>query len=930
MSLFSQFDAPGPIFLMDGSAYIYRGFFANRSLQRSDGFPTGALVVVTRILLRILRHEHPRWFAFIEDGKGKNFRHSIYSAYKANREAMPEELVCQLEPIQKMVQALGVRLEISHGCEADDCIASLAERFCKEHPVVIISADKDLKQCLGPNVTMWDPGAKQERLLTEELFTAETSVSPILWADMQAVIGDPVDNIPGVPGIGPKTASQIFSICPGLEAIKEHFALLSPKIQKKLKPYLVDIFTWRKLTTLSRTECRDVTLDDLAVAPVHAAEARGIAREYELISLLRDIDGLCSHSLIPQIGTTRRSVEPAQENRRLALVNSSEEQGADTNEMMDVVNIQSDSIEKSLHRTVVPVSLLDTVCPLPLHQLGELSELPDCKGGNLAVIWPGESKTSAFCALRLAQYEGKGPQGNVEFSWQGQGAVLANWAAGAEMLIVADSKSLLGMGSCWKEEIEKRASQGKGLFDLGLAAYLFNPEEGDYSWSRLASVARFSDPKGACASPGALALGLADRNRARLDRDGLSSLYFKLELPLVPVLAGMENDGIAIDMHAFKIFLNEVQIELSSLTETVFKQAGGPFNIRSSQQLGELLFTKLGLPQGRKTKGGQASTSQEALEKLAGSHSVVDAILRYRKLEKMRSTYLEPLPQLTDTAGRLHTTFNQEATATGRLSSSNPNLQNIPVRGPLGKRMRSCFVAREGALLVSCDYSQIELRVLAHMSQEKALLKAFHDGEDIHARTAALIYEVDKEDVTAEQRRNAKTINFGLIYGMGAQKLAREIGLSTTEAKLFIARYFERFSGLKAFYERVERLARSAGFVTTLGGRRRPLPGIVSNNGQISALARRQAVNTVIQGSAADIIKMAMLAVWRDTLLRQWQARMVLQIHDELVLEVPKDKALDTGARVSKLMECVKPAGSSFTVPLLVDWGAGQDWGTAH
>ena len=363
----------------------------------------------------------------------------------------------------------------------------------------------------------------------------------------------------------------------------------------------------------------------------------------------------------------------------------------------------------------------------------------------------------------------------------------------------------------------------------------------------------------------------------RMEKDGLLELFRCLEMPLLPVLAGMEQSGVAIDAAAFRAFLDDVQGRLDQLTAHVYELAGTQFNIRSAQQLGDVLFNGLGLPAPRKTKGGQASTSQQTLEKLAGQHPVVDSILQYRKLEKMRSTYLDPLPRLVDPQGRIHTTFNQKATATGRLSSSNPNLQNIPVRGPLGKRMRSCFIAGPGRLLVSADYSQVELRVLAHVSQDPALLEAFRNGEDIHARTAALVYDLPPDQVSPDQRRNAKTINFGLIYGMGAQKLAQELKISTTQAKDFIARYFERLQGLKEFYEGVEASARKHGFVTTLGGRRRLLPDINSASGQAAALARRQAINTVIQGSAADIIKLAMLAVARDGRLRELDARLLLQ-----------------------------------------------------
>ena len=908
---------------MDGSAYIYRGFFANRTLQRSDGFPTGALVVVSRILLRILRQERPRWFCFVKDGRGKNFRHDIYPQYKANREAMPEELSCQLEPIERMVHALGIHYEETEGFEADDGIASLAARFSKEHPVVIVSGDKDLRQCLGPNVVMWDPGSKKEKLITAEVYKEENGFGPDLQADMQALTGDSVDNIPGVPGIGPKTVQQIFAICPGLEAIRDHFPLLPPKFQKKLQDHLEDMFLWRRLTMLSRDFCQNVSLDDLAVQPLNLGAAADLVREFELMAMRWEIDALAREEQRPR---------PRQDSAAKA-------EGAETAVAPEVKKRESAAPRPSetpvMEGTAESLSLLDVVPDVAAAELEVRSDpasLPSVSGCTVAVIWPDGPDGRPGVAVEKGGTAGVSAAGAEEFAWGGDDATLACWASGADRIVVADAKSLMEKAPHWQKEMSRRAGEGRGLFDLGLAAYLFDPEDGDYSWKRLAGLAQISDPglgRGGL-GVGALALGLAARDILRLERDGLAPLYTGLELPLMPVLADMEREGIAIDMPAFRAFLNEVEDELKELTEKVYAEAGGPFNIRSAQQLGELLFTKLGLPQSKKTRGGQFSTSQEALEKLAGRHPVVDAILRYRKLEKIRSTYLEPLPRLTDAGGRLHTTFNQEATATGRLSSSGPNLQNSPVRGPLGKRMRSCFVAREGSFLVSCDYSQIELRVLAHMSGDPALIASFRNGEDIHSRTAALVYGIEPDEVTPDQRRSAKTINFGLIYGMGAQKLGRELGISTKEAKDFIDRYFSKLSGLKAFYERVEKQAKQDGFVTTLGGRRRLLPGLNSSSGQIYALAKRQAFNTVIQGSAADIIKIAMLSVYRNEQLREWGAHMVLQIHDELVLEVPEAYADGTGKLVSELMEAVRPGGVEFSVPLVVDWSAARDWGAAH
>ncbi len=910
--------AAEPVFLMDGSAFIYRGFFANRNMQRSDGFPTNSLVVVSRVLLRILREERPRYFAFVQDGKGPNFRHEIFPLYKANRDATPEDLVRQLDPIHRMVRALGLRLEVSQGCEADDCIASLAARFAAEHPVIIVSGDKDLKQCLGPNVYMWDPASKEEKLVSEADFTAESGVTPAQWPDVQALIGDTSDNIPGVPGIGPKTARQIFSICPSLEDIRDHFVLLPPKMQAKLQAHLENMFTWRELTTLRRDFCPGVTLDDLRVRPLDAATCALLTEEFELFALRRELAALdrlqAAEADLPEefldAGSIREDAQPAAGKKAAA----------------EQASLPLAQPARS-GRATSQMSLLDAMPQESAPALDDVSALPDCGDARVALIWAHGDREAPYLAVEGADGSSLG-----EWQWKGPVAELARWLAPARTLVTADLKGMLTSASCW----QFLAGRAGDCIDLGVAAYLLNPEENDYGWPRLSArwgaVLRHElESRGETApGPARLGLAMAQLFEQRMEKDGLLELFRCLEMPLLPVLAGMEQSGVAIDAAAFRAFLDDVQGRLDQLTAHVYELAGTQFNIRSAQQLGDVLFNGLGLPAPRKTKGGQASTSQQTLEKLAGQHPVVDSILQYRKLEKMRSTYLDPLPRLVDPQGRIHTTFNQKATATGRLSSSNPNLQNIPVRGPLGKRMRSCFIAGPGRLLVSADYSQVELRVLAHVSQDPALLEAFRNGEDIHARTAALVYDLPPDQVSPDQRRNAKTINFGLIYGMGAQKLAQELKISTTQAKDFIARYFERLQGLKEFYEGVEASARKHGFVTTLGGRRRLLPDINSASGQAAALARRQAINTVIQGSAADIIKLAMLAVARDERLRELDARLLLQVHDELLLEVPADAAEEAGALVARLMQDVCPAGKELSVPLLVDWGTGHDWGAAH
>ncbi len=884
---------------MDGSAFIFRGFYANR-LQRSDGFPTNALFVVTRILLRILREEKPSQFVFFMDGRGKNFRHELYPLYKANRDATPEDLVAQFEPVKRMITHLGLHLEVSDGCEADDCIASLANRYSKDRPVVIIGADKDLRQCLNDNVWLWDPAAKEEKLISAQAFTHETGLHPEQWPDVQALIGDSSDNIPGVPGIGPKTAQKIFMDFSSLEDIREGLDRLPPKLEQKIAPHIDEMFLYRKLTTLSTHECSHIQEDHLRVKPIIAQDVAAFLQEFELISLKRELESMLRAGILQSAGSAAQDV-----------MNASNVQNTLLDQPQSPITT-STNIKKQVQASLFSFGdemVQEHTLPSKTDQLPNLDQ--------------------AFVALLPASYYpgARQEQGlvlgvnNKEFHVD-ISQYLVNQLAKAKCIIAPDVKYFLRSHAAWYDipfDI---------WFDLGLAAYLQNPEERDYSWPRLAGQWRntLNDTK---SSPAILAFAIWTQLSNELNKQNLNALYYDLELPLIHVLASMETLGIAVDPQAFKNFLEDVQRELDARTEEIYSATNTRFNLRSAQQLGQVLFTTLQLPTSGKTKGGQLSTAQEKLEKLAG-HPVVDAVLEFRKLEKLRSTYLEPLPKLADSNGRIHTNFNQLATATGRLSSSNPNLQNIPVRGNMGSRMRTCFIPQKDHLLISADYSQIELRVLAHMSQDPVLLDAFMQGKDIHTSTAALIYSLNPEDVSKDMRRNAKTINFGLIYGMGAQKLAQELGITTPKAKEFIANYFKHLGQLKMFYDQVEAQTKELGFVTTIVGRRRIISDIHSKQGQKFSLARRQAINTVIQGSAADIIKLAMLEVYADAELKDLHAKLILQVHDELLLEVPASNAKIAGERVAQIMSQVTPHGHDLSVPLLVDWGVGENWGLAH
>lgn len=856
-----------PVFLMDGTAFIYRSFYANRHLRRSDGYPTNALALVTRVLLKIIKSEKPKYFLFAMDGKGYNLRKDIYAEYKANREAMPEDLALQIDPIRAMVTALGIAQEVTNGHEADDCIASLANRFASSVPVVIVSGDKDLKQCLSENVVMWDPGAKEEKLLTASEFENEHMVKPDQWADVQALIGDSSDNIPGVPGIGPKTALQIFEHCRNLEEIRDHPERLPEKIRAKIAPHVENMFIWRQLTTLKLDACPNITLEDLLTRQINLNECHKLAEEFELNAIYREIASVAQQKPQPLVQQPLPGSTPG---------------------LAEAENI------------------------------AHLVELPPCSDRTVALTWPHGIKMPPRLALGGEK---------KEFSWQGDMADLCQWLANASRIIVPAWKPLLTGSPSWRALYESRPELQ--VFDLGLASWLLDPEAGDYAWPRLYSA--WADHVATPDSgPAVIALEMAHAIDGSLEQTGLDKLYKRIEEPLTPVLAKMQETGFAISPPAFQSFLADVQKEADALANRIYEISGEVFNIGSSQQLGRILFDKLKLPEPRKTKTGQPSTSQTTLEKLARDYPIVDLVLSYRRYDKLRSTYLSPLPKYMDHHNRIHSCFNQEATATGRISSSDPNLQNIPVRGPLGKRMRACFIAGPGNLLIAADYSQIELRVLAHMSQDANLLDAFRHGEDIHSRTAALIFDTSQDQLDSDQRRMAKTINFGLLYGMGARKLAQELKITATQAKDFIDRYFARLSGLRAFYDRILAGARENGFVQSMAGRRRWVPDIHSANGNAAAQAERQAINAVIQGTAADIMKIAMLNVANDRELSALGATLVLQVHDELLLEVPAENAEKSARIVARLMENVKPGDMELDIPLKVDWGTGSNWADAH
>lgn len=908
------------LYLIDGSAYFFRGYHANQDLARSDGFPTGAIFSIMRLLLQILQQRKPDLAVFFMDRRGRNFRHDIFADYKANRMSMPEPLIAQIDPVLEGSAILGFNVLRLEGFEADDGIASLESLYHAQESaageengqVVIVGADKDLRQCLGENTIIWDPMNRKSPTISLGDFEKEWGFPPSSWPDFQALTGDASDNIPGVPGVGPKTAVQILRTHPTLEDIKERFSELGPSLQKKLQGHLEEAFLFRRLTRLSKEAVPlDDNFDRFRLKDCDIEKLEDFLRRFEMRGLLREV-----RKMLPT-----KAAEPEEkddssikEQASSASAKSPMKAGKPLESQKRLSLLELAPPEKKM------LSKNESMFPVDPELLSSVEELPDALSGAVVGLIGDAEGLSVFIQGKSFFFSKKHP-GRSSEDWP---KALAAKLKGAALLAVPSLKEF------WEIYPEFINIPLDLWFDLELAAYLLSPDEHGRGLNKIASLAGLRIPEGhleLAENPNFFpqVVGLL---KDLLKKNDLDKLYLNMELPLVPVLLRMQNRGIAVDLNEFAVFLEEVNEQLQELTRQCHELAGGEFNLRSSSQLAEILYGRMGIKPKGKTPKGQASTSQDVLERLELEHRdqpFLKAILNFRKLEKLRSTYLEPLPKIVR-GGRLYTNFNQTATATGRLSSSGPNLQNIPIRGPFGRRMRACFVADLQKLLICADYSQIELRILAHLSGDKHLLEAFKNGEDIHARTAGALFNKNPADVTPDERRQAKTINFGLLYGMGPQKLGRELGISVNEAKDFISRYFEVLPGVRAFHESVKEDAKKTLQVLTITGRRRPLPEIVSQNRRLASQAERQAVNTKVQGSAADIIKLAMLEADKDEELRAFEAIMLLQVHDELVFEAPSSGAEQVADRLTKIMTGVV----TLKAPLIVDVGVGQNWAEAH
>jgi DNA polymerase-1 len=875
----SQRSSRPRLFLIDGYSNIFRAFYAIRNLSNSRGEPTNAVYGFVQMLRKLLREESPDLIGVALEG-GRTFRSEKFEEYKANRRPMPEDLAGQLPWIRRVLEAYRIpTLELA-GFEADDVLGSLSCRAAEEgYDVVLVSADKDLMQLVGPQVSLYHTG--RNKLYGPQEVEEDFGVPPKKVTDVLALMGDSIDNIPGVPGIGEKGAKSLIQEYGSLEDLLTRAGEVSRKAYREgLEQHAEQARLSKELSTI-QTDC-DVPFDPAALHrdPPDTEALRKVFTELEFFSLVEELG--------PAGPTAGEEEIPAAE---------------------EAVTVE-----------------------VWTDRAGRLV------GGEVYVAVLGEERPLGLAVAAA----GDGPVLYADFRRDGmRDAVLDSlrrW--------IADSGVRLA-GHNLKEIL--RLCPGphcaSALFDAMLASYLLKPSVHGHTLDELA-LERLSrkalTPKDAGWDKGqeppvgdsrlaayaaeriVLARRMAEAMQRELAAGSLAKVYTEIEAPLVPVLLRMEEAGILLDVDYLKKMSVELGEELAGLEEEIYKQAGERFNLNSPQQLGFVLFEKMGLPAIKRTQKTKSySTGAETLEELGKrGYPIAQLLLRYRELSKLKSTYVDALPEMVGPDGRIHTRFNQAVAATGRLSSANPNLQNIPIRTELGQRIRRAFVAPPGQVLLVADYSQIELRILAHIADERALIDAFAAGEDIHRATAATVLGVAPELVNAEQRRAAKTINFGILYGMSAFGLSQELGISTKEADRFIHAYMDRYPGVKAYMEETLARAEKEGKVETLYGRVRWLPDIQSKNWNLRENARRMAINARIQGTAADILKLAMIAVDRRLRDEQPGARLLLTVHDELVLEVPEEQAEPVAQIVKAEMEGV----ADLKVPLVVDAGWGGSW----
>jgi DNA polymerase-1 len=883
------------LYLIDGNSYIYRAFYAIRGLTTSKGFPTNAIFGFTNMVLKVLRDKHPDYFAVVFDSPAPTERHRTYEAYKAHRPAMPDDLKPQIQPIKEVINAFRIPNVEIEGYEADDVLGTIAKNAEKNGlDVYIITADKDINQILSPKIKTYD--TMKEKVTEAKDIIERYGVQPSRFPEVMALMGDTSDNIPGVPGIGEKTAVSLLKEYGNLERVmKNYSSIKKQKLRNAISENIDNIKLSLQLATINTDVPVDTSLKELVLKDPDWSKLLNYFRTFELNSLLK---------LIPE--QLKRS--PTHDITYTTILDTSTLQTAIAS-IKDELALDTETTSKS---------------PMEAELVG-ISFSPDMKHAYyipLTHAYPGIpeqlSKDSVLARLQDALE-------NIRIMKTGHNIKY-------DLIVLKNENVRL-----------------KGIaFDTMLASYLLNPNKANHNLEDTSVTylgmkkltfnevmgkdkknfreVSIEDATRYSCEDAAFTLKLKHILEPEIEREKLNELFHDVEMPLIEVLAGMETAGVKIDLSLMDSLSKELEKDLAGLQKRIFFHAGEEFNINSPKQLQEILFEKLGLRTIKKTKTG-FSTDVDVLEQLSLEHELPREILEHRTLSKLKGTYVDALPKLVNKkTGRLHTSFNQTVTATGRLSSSDPNLQNIPVRGEWGMRIRQAFIAERGHLLLSSDYSQIELRILAHLSNDKGLTEVFKKDGDIHARTACELFGVVPDNVTPEMRRRAKTVNFGIIYGISPYGLSKELGITPQEAKLYIDTYFAKHTGVKNYIEKLIKEAKKTGYVSTVYNRKRAIPELKSPNKNTRQLGERLVMNTPVQGSAADIIKLSMLHIWKRLKKEGLNAKMLLQVHDELLFEVPEKEK----ERISILVREEMEKAVQLRVPLKVEIGIGKNWAEAH
>jgi DNA polymerase-1 len=914
-------NAPRKLCLVDGSSYLYRAFHALPPLTTSRGEPTGAVLGVLNMLNKLVKEEAPDCIAVVFDAPGRTFRDELFEEYKAHREPMPDDLRAQVEPLLEAVRAMGLPLLRIEGVEADDVIGTLATRAADGGMQVLISTgDKDMAQLVDGRITLVNTMSNAR--LDREGVKAKFEVTPEQIVDYLALVGDSSDNIPGVPKVGPKTAAKWLAQYGSLDELVAHAAEVPGKVGESLRENLAALALSRQLATIRRDLELDASPEALTAAAPDVERLRALYARLELSSLLRQIGESPAAAApgaapaegagVPAAAATAAPEAPPRHyetvtdeaalDRWLATLRSAALAAFDT-ETTSLDYMQAEIVGVSFcvepgHAAYIPLAHDYAGAPDQLERAATLARLKpwleDASKPKLGHHLKYDAHVLARHGIALA---------GMRYDSMLESYVLNSTATRHDMDSCA--KRYLGIDTIHYEDVT-----GKGAKQI------------PFNQVPVETASEYA------AEDADVTLQLHQALWPQLSAEpALRKLYEEIEQPLVPVLLRMEQHGVLVDRAVLAAQGREIARRLVELEGEVHAAAGQPFNVDSPKQLQEILFGKLGIPVLRRTPTGQPSTAEDVLEELADRYPLPRLILEYRGLAKLKSTYIDRLPEQIDArTGRVHTSYHQAVAVTGRLSSTDPNLQNIPIRTPEGRRIRRAFVAPEGQLLLAADYSQIELRIMAHLSGDASLLAAFAEDRDIHQATAAEVLGIAPDAVTPEQRRAAKAINFGLIYGMSAFGLARQLGIERGAAQEYVDRYFERYPGVKRHMDETRERARELGYVETVFGRRLYLPDIRSRNRQQQQYAERSAINAPMQGTAADIIKRAMIAV-DDWITRERPpARLVMQVHDELVLEVEAGALDEVRGRVIRCMS----GAAALRVPLKVEAGAGPSWDEAH